>query len=116
MYCRAGACRDACETGPDTRLCPSGEVCQTGECVPSSMATRDGGSTADAAVDGGRTDGGRPSADGASTSDADDLPIAFSAGRRGCQCSTEGSPSDPRGALCAVALGALVVARRRRRR
>ena len=80
------------------------------------MATRDGGSTSDASVDGGRTDGGPPPRDGASAGDADDLPIAFSAGRRGCQCSTEGSATDPRGALAALALGALVVTRRRRRR
>ena len=68
-YCRGGMCRDACETGPDTRLCPSGEVCQAGECVTQAMMPRPDAGTADGAVadggpnDGGRNDGGLPPVD-----------------------------------------------------
>jgi hypothetical protein len=58
MYCRGGQCRDACETGPDTRLCPSGEVCTMGECVPQAMAPRPDAGVAD----GGNPDAGAPTA------------------------------------------------------
>jgi hypothetical protein len=42
-YCSEGRCRDACESGPDSRLCPSGEICQMGECTPGREPPRDAG-------------------------------------------------------------------------
>ncbi len=124
MYCRGGQCRDACETGPDTMLCPSGEVCQMGECVPSSMVTRDSGTNQDASADGGRTDAGRTDAgrtdagraDAGATGDVDDTPVVLPPSQRGCKCSTVGARTDMRWAGVALALGAVVVTRRRRRR
>lgn len=96
-----------------------------GECVTQAMAPRDAG-VADAATDGstpadaGRPDGatsdtGLPVRD-ATTADADDTPISLPPTSRGCQCSTEGARPDARWMAAALALGAAVVTRRRRRR
>jgi hypothetical protein len=105
MYCRGGQCRDACETGPDTRLCPSGEVCRMGECV-SAASRPDGGSVGDAAVgdggsDGGATrDSGLPPRDiGASgdggADDVDEGSVVLPPARRGCGCRAVGSSAPP---------------------
>jgi hypothetical protein len=122
-------CRDACETGPDTRLCPSGEVCSMGDCVPQATAPRPDAGVADGGADGGRTDGGRtdsglPPVDvmvgvdsGNGGPDADE-PIVLPPARRGCTCSTVGSRGDlgdARLAALGLAAAAVVISRRRRR-
>ncbi len=123
QYCRGGTCRDACETGPDTRLCPSGEMCQLGECV-SVAAPRDAGADA-ARTDGSTgTDASRPAdsatsrdataGDGAASDDGEE-PVFVSSRPVGCQCSTTGAAA-PRGhALAALGFGLAVVLRRMRR-
>jgi MYXO-CTERM domain-containing protein len=121
-YCRGGMCRDACETGPDTRLCPSGEVCTMGDCIPQAMTPRpDAGVNDGGSADGGRTDSGLPPVDvmvgvdaGTGGPDADE-PIVLPPSRRGCQCSAVGAPGDARFAGLALAAGLAVIARRRRR-
>jgi len=128
-YCRGGMCRDACETGPDTRLCPSGEVCQAGECVTQAMTPRPDAGVGDGGADGGRTDGGRtdsglPPVDvmigvdgGTGGPDADEPPVVLPPSRRGCQCSAVGAegPADARLAALGLAAAVAAVARRRRR-
>ncbi|MFO0604252.1 MAG: nidogen-like domain-containing protein [Polyangiales bacterium] len=128
-YCRGGMCRDACETGPDTRLCPSGEVCQAGDCVTQAMMPRPDAGVGDGGADGGRADGGRtdsglPPVDvmigvdgGNGGPDADEPPVVLPPSRRGCQCSTVGAESTADARLAALGLAAAVaaVARRRRR-
>ncbi len=115
MYCRAGQCRDACETGPDTRLCPSGEVCRMGECTAQGATTRDGGVSDASTPDGSVRVDGSVVRD-ASVSDADDSPIALAPSRRGCQCATPGAAPSSRGAAFGLALAAALLARRGRRR
>ncbi len=67
-YCRGGLCRDACESAPDVRMCPRGEVCRSGECVPDlSPPQRDAGG-----VDGAIRDA--DARDVTDASGASDLP------------------------------------------
>ena len=122
-YCSEGRCRDACESGPDSRLCPSGEICQMGECTPGREPPRDAGTMP--GNDGSTTtDSGStvprdvPRADGGPRVDAGvDSGLFFTPGdRAGCACST-GPTRGADGRLLALgaALGAVLVTRRRRR-
>jgi hypothetical protein len=126
-HCVAGNCRDSCEAGPDTRLCPAGEMCELGECVPTRRAGVDAGVRGDgggAVSPGG--DGGNvvlPGRDGsvvrrdAGFATVDGSVRIFDLGARsGCQCSAPGARPTRVGSasLLGLALG-LAVTRRRRR-
>ncbi len=100
-HCEGGMCLDSCATGPDTTLCPAGETCRLGECV-GGTAARDGGVVAGRDA-GTRVDG---SAGGLSYRPAD----------RGCTCHAGAPTADARWSLGALALGAALSLRRRRRR
>lgn len=86
-----------------------------GECVAGSAPARDGGVTDASTTDGSVRVDGSVVRD-ASVSDADDTPIALAPSRRGCQCATPGAAPSSRGAAFGLALGALLLARRSRRR
>jgi MYXO-CTERM domain-containing protein len=130
-YCLAGACRDSCEAPPDTILCPPGEVCREGACVPGAhpppvrdAGVADGATGSDAApagdvaradagrADAGRADGGALDGAVADGGTAPSLPPSD----RGCGCRTAGGDARPSWALSALALGAALAVRRRRRR
>jgi MYXO-CTERM domain-containing protein len=121
QYCRAGACRDACEAGPDTRLCPAGERCILGECVLGSARpdagtpAGDSGVRTDGSVPPPRDGGVGPTADSGPPTDEGffvDLPR-----NRGCVCSTPGGSQSrsTRGIMAMVLVGLVAVVRRRRR-
>ena len=123
-YCRGGSCRDACETGPDTRLCPSGESCRMGECVADVARVADAGApdvptvTDGATVDAARpaTDASRPDAttDGALVDDGD--AVLVTPPRRGCQCSAIGAGDARTEGLAALVLCATAIVRARKRK
>jgi len=106
-HCERGMCVDSCATGPDTILCPAGETCRLGECVGGAAARPDAG--ANAATDGGRADAGTR-ADGSGTGG-----FSYRPADRGCTCRAGVTDADPRWSLGALALGAAMVIRRRRR-
>ncbi len=123
QHCEEGTCRDSCATGPDTRLCPAGEVCRLGDCTPGMGAPLPG----DAGV-APPTDGGRPAGDSGTTTRADagrtdggvrvDSGVTFrwTPADRGCQCRAGAGTTSPRWTgLGALALGAALALRRRRR-
>jgi MYXO-CTERM domain-containing protein len=119
-HCEEGTCRDSCATAPDTRLCPNSEVCRVGECVPGAMApldagvapTRDAGARADVGrvADAGR-DAGRDS--GARVDSGSNL--RWTQGSTGCTCRVGVTARSPRWPFAAIALGAALALRRRRR-
>ncbi len=119
-YCLAGACRDSCEAGPDSPLCPPGEVCRDGDCVPGvrPMPSRDAGVETDGATtDGGRVrDAGRDSAmagdagrDGSASGGG--LPPAT----RDCSCRAGSNDGDARWPVGLLGVGLALSLRRRRR-
>ncbi|MFO0625360.1 MAG: nidogen-like domain-containing protein [Polyangiales bacterium] len=130
-HCAGGNCRDSCEVGPDARLCPNGEMCELGECVPQRRGGggTDGG-TANPGTDGGATinrDGGAVlSRDGGSllgrdgstsgTVDGGNRVFEFNS-RSGCQCSAPNGRASTTGvaSLLGVLLGVASTRRRRRR-
>ncbi|MBL8604878.1 MAG: hypothetical protein JNK72_23320 [Myxococcales bacterium] len=127
QYCNNGTCRDACEVGPDQRICPSGEACLMGQCTPGATPVRDGGTaTTDASsrVDVGplpdtgvRTDSGVRTDTGVRTdagrSDGGFLTVND---RSTCTCSTVGARTSGSSKLMALGLsvGLGLVLRRRR--
>jgi MYXO-CTERM domain-containing protein len=126
-YCLRGECRDSCEAPPDTILCPPGEVCRDGSCVPGvrPVPVRDAGvtdaATTDVVVvrDAGR-DAGRDAAndvgvDGSAPADAGSVPL-LPPSDRGCGCRAASPDANPSWGLGALAFGAVIAVRRRRRR
>ncbi len=130
-HCEGGTCHDSCESAPDTRLCPAGEVCRLGECVSGASMPLDGGV---APTDGGgpATDTGRPTADTGRATDAgrdagrvdagrdagrvvDAGSLRWTQGSTGCACRTGVAEHQPRWYLGALAFGAALAVRRRRR-
>jgi hypothetical protein len=102
-----GGCRDACEDA----VCPFGQVCEGGACIDApppdggppdldAGVRRDGGG---GGADGGRRDGGG-GIDGGS-------PGGGTSG--GCGCRAAGAPSSSALVLAMLALGLVVVRRRR---
>ncbi len=127
-HCEAGTCRDSCEVGPDTRLCPAGEVCRLRECVSGAPAPIDAGVAPP--VDAGRpTDTGRPATDTGRPADAgrdagrladgstrvDGGPLRWTQGSTGCTCRAGVAEHQPGWYFGALCLGTALAARRRRR-
>jgi MYXO-CTERM domain-containing protein len=131
-YCQAGMCRDSCEAPPDTILCPPGEVCRDGACVPGAHpvpmrdagvpdggAVTDGAVTADAGRDAGRDAGqgtGDIGGDGGATADSGGGGAGLPPSDRGCGCRASSRDAHPGWGLGALAFGAALALRRRRRR
>jgi len=126
-HCEAGACRDSCETGPDTTLCPPGEACELGECIPGRRTVRDAGPvTSDVTAPSGDTgivtppaDGGAMRADAGVVNDmgAPDSSRTFTFNQNnGCNCATPGVPSSRGGAGAVLGLALAALLRRRGRR
>ncbi len=119
-YCRGGQCRDRCETGPDTRLCPSGERCSLGLCVTDSPADA-GPPRVDASTDAS-TDASADASTDASRRDAGDAVAQDSATgpfeprSPGWQCSTPNAGATDARSAGVLALALAALARRRSRR
>ncbi len=123
QHCEEGTCRDSCATGPDTRLCPAGEVCRLGDCTPGMSTTNPDAGVIPA------TDSGRPTGDTGPVTRTDsgtradgsvrvDSGVTFrwTPADRGCQCRAGAGDTSPRwSGLGALALGAALALRRRRR-
>lgn len=120
-HCSMGACVDDC----DGAVCPQGQLCEAGECVVDPDAGANGGADGNG---GGIVlmpgNGAGSSAGGASNGNggpdgADGEPGSGSGQgevqAKGCGCSVPGQSSSSRGVAFGALLGALVLARLRRR-
>jgi MYXO-CTERM domain-containing protein len=109
-YCAPdGSCQDACGGA----VCPKGEVCELGQCVPDPNAGQGGagGSPVLAGVGSSSSStGGMAGAGGSKPSVSGDDP---GAAKSGCSCRTAGGP-DRHSSAWLWALGLALVIRRRR--